>query len=282
VNRGLPVIVGLAVLMVIAPSLYPAEKGKRKVPGKQGKRDQKKPPARSAAFAEDLSSLDAKVSLTDEQKARLRKLKQLRDEALAKIHGSGASKARQAREQLEAECEKEMFAVLTAEQRAKWNAPILREEMTKEFELLFLTGQQAERIQNLCQAQARRIAVPLDPRKHARIIRAVKAMVYRNILTSEQRREYARLAATKNNDADRKDAHRKPRGRGNRNNRRRKAKQGPNKGGRARAKPPGGQKAARKGNASAKGKGNGKGAKKGGKSGKGGSGAKGGKGTKKK
>jgi len=167
-----------------------------------------------------------------------------------------------------------MFAVLTAEQRAQWNVPILLEEMTKEFELLFLTSDQEERIQNLCRTQARRIAVPLDPRKHARIIRAVKAMVYRNILTSEQRREYAKLAATKRSIADRKDADRKGRGRRKANNRRKKGKQGGNRGGRVRAKPFGGQNAARKNNAPAKGKGGGKGAAKGGKGNSGGKGGK--------
>ena len=278
-RRGLAVTVGLAVLMVVAPSLYPAEKGKakRKAPGKQGQRDQKKQPSRGVAVAEDLDAVDAKVSLTDEQKARLRKLKELRDEALAKIHGTSDSRARGAREQIEAECEKEMFAVLTAEQRAKWNAPILLEEMTKEFDLLFLTSDQQERIGNLCQAQARRIAVPLDPKRHAKAIQAVMAMVYRNILTSEQQREYARFAATKRNSADREDA-RRNKGRGNAkgNNRRGNRNRGGNKGGKARAKPSGGQNAARKGNASAKGKGDGKGA------GKGGKGDGGGKGGKKK
>jgi hypothetical protein len=275
-RRGLAVIVGLAVLMLVAPSLYPADKGKRKAPGKQGQRDQKKPPSRGVAFAEDLDAVDAKVSLTDEQKARLRKLKELRDEALAKIHGTSDSRARGAREQIEAECEKEMFAVLTAEQRAKWNAPILLKEMTKEFELLFLTSDQQERIGNLCQAQAGRIAVPLDPKRHAKAIQAVMAMVYRNILTSEQRREYARFAATKKNNADREDARRKGRGHAKGNNRRRNWNQGGNKGRKVRAKPSGGQNAARKGKASAKGKGDGKGA------GKGGKGDGGGKGGKKK
>jgi hypothetical protein len=216
-----------------------AAKGKRA--GKNAKNaarkkgDRKGAAANRPAFGENLGALAEKVGLSTEQNGRIRKVKESRDKALAKhdrTYGPRVQKAeerlgrlsgqggrnRQAqgarrqlqgyvqsvsmgRRRLEASYEKKMFLVLTPEQRAKWNGPILLEAVMKEFSLLFLTASQEERLRNLVEAQAKRLALPLDPQKHEDVILAVKKMAYKSILTETQRREYAKLAAAQSRES---------------------------------------------------------------------------------
>lgn len=206
-----------------------AEKGqKRKRP--EGKREGNRegdPFSKSVAFGDDLGKVDSVVGLNDEQKKKLQDLKEQRDKALEKydqtyqkriakaeaamekLHGKKDREAGQVRKDVEGFLksvqtnraklaegyERRMFAVLTPEQRAKWNSPILTEEMTSEFSLLFLEGKQEERLQALCEAQAKRLSIPLDREKHAKSLDPIKRLAFKTILTKKQQAEYLKLKA---------------------------------------------------------------------------------------
>ena len=195
----------------------------------------------SEAFGDDLDKLDSLVGLKDDQKQKLQELKDKRDKALAKLDESNARKVAKIETVLEKtqgrrdqdatnlrkQAEKllksieanrsriadglnrRMFALLTPEQRAKWNLPILTDELTKEFSLMFLEGKQEEKLQALCKVQAKRLKIPLDPEKHAKALDGVKMQVCRSILTRKQRAEYLKSKApAKKAERDRGDARR--------------------------------------------------------------------------
>ena len=274
-SKGPVVLAGLALLGALSAPLLADAKGKGRNKAKKGanankarkgKRESAAPKA--AAFGENLSAVAGKVGLTDEQQDRIRRLKQSRDQALAKHdsdwepkvqkanarlsqlsggggrHAQGARRqldgfvkgAAAARERLEASYEKKMFAVLTPEQRAKWNLPVLLKALTGEFSLLFLTRRQEERLRGFCEAQAKRLPVPLDPQKHAKLIESLKAQVYRTILTDKQRSEYAKIAAVRRKDraGEGKKGKNKGRNKGRGKNRN-KGRGGKNKSGKAKA-----------------------------------------------
>jgi len=201
--------------------------------GKEVKRDKKDPFGKGggAVFGEDLDGLAAQLELTDEQKEKLQKIKDSRDKAMERFEKANGKKvtiaegklqqlgnvdkrdrrAGDMRRQLEGFLQgvkasrdklsdgygRRMFALLTPEQKAKWNGPILTEELTKEFSLLFLEGKQQERLQKLCDAQAKRLSIPLNPEKHAKALDGLKLTVYRSILNRKQQAEYRQLKAPK-------------------------------------------------------------------------------------
>ncbi len=233
-KKGLSVLAALAVLIAVTlpPCLGAEEVKVRPAGGEKGPRKRRpgkeeSPFGKSAAFGDDLSQLDSLVTLTEEQKKKLQEVKEKRDkamekfdqvsekrigraeQALGKLRGRKDREANNLRKQAEGFLksvragrarlatgyEKKMFAVLTPEQRAKWNTPILTGEMTNEFSLLFLEGRQEERLQALCKAQAKRLSIPLDPEKHAEALLPIKRLVFRSVLTKKQQAEYVKLKA---------------------------------------------------------------------------------------
>lgn len=187
-----------------------------------------------ATFGEDLDALTTQLALTEDQKKKIEALKTSRDKALERWDKVNQPKLEAAQSRLErlpagerrdprvadmrrrlqagirslqasraklaGGYERRMFAVLKPEQKAKWNAPILKEEMTKRFSLLFLEAKQTERLETLCSAQGRRLAVPLnvESEAHAKLIQSVEVQVFRSILNSKQKIEYRKLKASQN------------------------------------------------------------------------------------
>jgi Spy/CpxP family protein refolding chaperone len=208
------------------------DKGKAKRDRKPVKRGEGEPFSQAPAFGEDLEALATKVGLSDDQKTKLQKLKEARDAELAKydkaneprvqkaqerlnqLTGKGeGDKAKQiqsmrkqlegflkgveaGRERLASGHDRKMFAVLTPEQRVKWNGPILKDAMTKEFSLLFLDTKQEERLEAFCNTQAKRLNLPLDPDKHAKSLEGLHLQVYRTILNKKQQAEYLKMRSS--------------------------------------------------------------------------------------
>jgi len=183
-------------------------------------------PKQVPSFANDAEKLNQQVALTEEQKAKIDKMRGLRDKALAswdkanvkkfdalktKLEklspGSSGSmardiktcktiveymhKLRKARDVIATGYERRMFAVLTAEQRRKWNAPIITEAVLGEFEPFGLEEAQIGRIKSLCEARAGKCTSPVNAEAGSRSIEAVKKQVYLRVLTIKQRKEYA-------------------------------------------------------------------------------------------
>jgi Spy/CpxP family protein refolding chaperone len=229
-KKRLCILAGLAVLSIVAAPLHSAERKAVEPAPARVKPDKEDPFAGAAAFGENLEDLDAKVTLTEEQKTKLKKLMETRDKTLAKFDKAYESRVQKAEERLsalrsrgeknnrqvqnmrkqlegflksvetkrstlEGGYEKRMFALLKPEQRAKWNHPILQDALTKEFSLLFLDTKQEERLESLCKAQAKRLSVPLDPEKHAKSLEGLQMMVYRSILNKKQQLEYRKMKA---------------------------------------------------------------------------------------
>jgi len=178
-------------------------------------------------FGDDIDKIDVACELTDAQKTRLRQMKTELDKAmekhdkdaapkLAKIDESlaklgpnkkdpktanarkelGALKAQIAaeRENLTQTHIRRMFAVLTSDQKAKWNTPLLTDEMAKEFSIVMLEPKQIERLGAFCAQQARVLAFPVDPFNPAdKQLNAVKMQIYKTILTSAQQAEYRQI-----------------------------------------------------------------------------------------
>jgi len=240
-KKGLSVLAAFAALIAVAlPPCLGAEEvkvrpeGGEKGPKKRRPRKEESPFGKSAAFGDDLAQLDSQLTLTEEQKKKLQEIKEKRDKALEKydqvsqkrvstvernlekVRGRKDREANNLRKQAEGFLksvrvgrtrlatgyDKKMFAVLTPEQRAKWNTPILTQEITNEFSLLFLEGKQEEKLQALCKAQAKRLSIPLDPEKHAEALLPIKRLVFRNVLTKKQQAEYLKLKAPASKDGE--------------------------------------------------------------------------------
>jgi hypothetical protein len=178
-------------------------------------------------FGDDIDKIDATCELTDAQKTRLRQMKTELDAALEKHDKDAAPKLARideglaklgpnkkdpktanARKELEAlkaqiAAEREnltqthtrrMFAVLTADQKAKWNTPLLTDEMAKEFSIVMLDPKQIERLGAFCAQQARVLAFPVDPFNPAENqLNPVKMQIYKTILTPAQQAEYHQI-----------------------------------------------------------------------------------------
>lgn len=198
----------------------------------EGEKKDEKPsgPGAAVSFGDDVDALATKLELTDEQKEKFQKIKESREKALENYDKANEKKVAKAQETLQklagadqrdpraADLRKQcdtfiksvetnrqkltdahdgkMWALLKPEQRAKWNAPILTDEMTKEFGLLFLDATQEEKLQKLCEAQAKRLSVPLDPEKHASALDGIKMTVYKTILNKKQQGEYRQRKAS--------------------------------------------------------------------------------------
>jgi len=173
------------------------------------------------SFTDDMEKLKSDLSLTDKQDSKLQDMRKARDAALAKLDEANqkrieraharVAKIRRASERMRAQKaleqyilglhrarqrladshEKRMFAVLTVEQRVKWNTPVLQAEVEKEFQSLNLTDDQKTQIQTLCGAQAKQITAPVSPKVHASIIKLLTNQVNLRVLTPEQKKAYA-------------------------------------------------------------------------------------------
>jgi hypothetical protein len=194
--------------------------GKRKG-GKDGPFGEKARP-----FGADVDEIDSKVTLTADQKEKLGKLKESRDKMLGKWDAANQKRldlcekrlsqlegkdnkdprVQNARKQLvgtqksltasranlENGYARKMFSLLSPEQRGKWNGPILKGEMEKEFSLVFLEPAQQEKLEKLSDVQGRRLAVPVDPESEAcaKMINSMSTQVYRSLLNAEQKKVY--------------------------------------------------------------------------------------------
>jgi len=179
-------------------------------------------PPSMASFTDDMSALAKQVGLDEKQVAKLTALRKRRDEALAKqdqadrkrIESMQARIDRAKRDSdrqrltreldrsteriqrtlaaLAAQHERTMFFILTPDQKAKWNAPILQSEVEKLFASLGLTDTQKEQIQALCEAQAKRLSVPASSQTAGYTIKSLASQVSLRVLTREQRAQYAK------------------------------------------------------------------------------------------
>ncbi len=185
--------------------------------------------ASGGAFGSDVDALDAKVELTDVQKKKIKDLAESRtkaleaydkkmekprqriEAALEKIHHDSATKNQKAnaqerkklegylkqiedrRAQLNAGYDKKMFGVLKPDQRVKYNGPVLKDAMLKEFSILFLDAKQEEALTGFCDSKAKLLGIPLDPEKHAEALEPLKMQVYKGILNKKQQLEYRKM-----------------------------------------------------------------------------------------
>ncbi|MDP6544438.1 MAG: hypothetical protein QGH60_10640 [Phycisphaerae bacterium] len=178
-------------------------------------------PKKTESLTDDMEKLDQQVTLTDQQKtkipamralrdkilanwdkvnrkkfdamqARLEKLKSRRDMRTCKAIVTRIRSMARARAIIVSSNERKFFTALTAEQRGKWNAPVISQVLLDEFQSLELTDEQIKKIESAAIAQAKRLAVPLgstDP--PAQVIEPIKKYVYTRILTAKQRKVYA-------------------------------------------------------------------------------------------
>jgi hypothetical protein len=197
---------------------------------KDKKKEAKGPPPAMVTqgyFGDDIEKIDATCTLTDAQKTRLRQTKAELDKALegydkaaapklAKIDerlgtlgtdkkdvkAAGTRKELEAmkaqivaqRENLSQTHTHRMFAVLTSDQKAKWNTPLLTDALTAEFSVVALDAKQIERLNAFCTQQARLLAFPVDPfTPNDKQLNTVKMQAYKAILTPAQQVEYRQI-----------------------------------------------------------------------------------------
>ena len=220
----------VAVLCILIDTGVPAF-GARKKPAKPAAPPRKeKPiappsmrvPPTMASFTDDMSALAKQLGLDEKQVAKLTALRKRRDEALvrqeqtdekrlesarARIKQAKKDSDRQRRTQdldksldrmkrtlaaLAAQHERTMFSALTADQKAKWNAPILQGEVEKLFGSMDLTDAQREQIRTLCVSQAKRLGVPVSSKTASYTIKSLASQVNLRVLTREQKQQYAK------------------------------------------------------------------------------------------
>lgn len=171
------------------------------------------------SFTDDIKKLDALLTLIDEQKAGFQAAREERDKELAawdersekqiatlrdrvnKAAGKGAGAQKRAqgeldallagRDRIVAATEKKMFELLTAEQRTKYNTPILAGEVQVEFKDLQLTADQVDQITVMCVEPAGKSPEPLVPKKPPAIVKVLIGQTITTILTPEQRKKYS-------------------------------------------------------------------------------------------
>lgn len=180
-------------------------------------------------FGDDIDRIDTVCELTDVQKTRLLSAKTGYDKAVEKYDKDTSKKlakideylgkqgddkkdpqAADTRKQVEAMKARiaagrenlaeghirKMFAILTADQKGKWNLTLLTEEMLKEFSPVILTSAQNERIESFCAKQVKSLTLPIGPLGQAhRQLNPLKQQVYKTILTAAQQADYRKLKA---------------------------------------------------------------------------------------
>jgi Spy/CpxP family protein refolding chaperone len=182
----------------------------------EGEKPAPKPAIKVTSFTDDMKKLDTQLTFTDEQKAAIQTARTDRDaeltqwderneralatahERLTKAGKTGAQKKAQAdvdallavRQRIATTYEKKMFDLLTPEQRAKYNGPILSAELQAEFKDEKLTPEQIEKVDALCQDPASKTTEPIVPKKPPATIKVLVGEVINSILTPEQRKLY--------------------------------------------------------------------------------------------
>jgi hypothetical protein len=183
-------------------------------------------PEKVESLTDDMEKLDQQVTLTDQQKTKIPAMRTLRDTILAnwdKVNRKkfDAMKARldklstrrdmracktivaqmqsmsRTRANLVTSNERKFFGALTAEQRGKWNGPILSKILLDEFSSLELSTEQTAKVETASNTQAKRLAVPLGADVPTQVTGPIKKYVYTQILTAKQRKEYAAANAKK-------------------------------------------------------------------------------------
>ena len=96
----------------------------------------------------------------------------------------------QGRERIAAQHERKMFAILTPEQRGKWNAPVLAADVCKEFSSVKLDAEQKQKVAELCQPAGQRLLDPTAAGKNPTIVKSLVGQTYARVLTVEQRKIY--------------------------------------------------------------------------------------------
>jgi len=177
-------------------------------------------PKTDESLTDDMEKLDKQVTLTDQQKTKIPAMRALRDKGLAnwdkvnrrkfdvmkarleKLSSRRDMRACKAivaqlqslsktRAKFVTSHERKFFGLLTAQQRGKWNAPILSEILLGEFSSLELSKEQTAKIETAAGTQAKRLAVPLGDDVPTQVTGPIKKYVYMRILTPQQRKVYA-------------------------------------------------------------------------------------------
>jgi hypothetical protein len=221
------ILAGLAIAGLAFSPLYAAEGHGDKEVKKVAPANKADPLAKGGGFAGNLDELATTVGLSDEQKTKLQAMKdscakeldkydkanearlttaQGRLDKLASEKGDKADRERKeikafqdsvkaGREAVQAANDKKLFALLTPAQRAKWNTPILKNEVDKEFSMTFLDAKQEDRIASACAGQAKSLAQPLDAEKLGKSLDGLKLQVFNTILTPKQQADYRKSKA---------------------------------------------------------------------------------------
>jgi len=177
-------------------------------------------PENVESLTDDMGQLDEKVTLTEQQKKKIAETRAIRDKTLERwnkanrkkfdtikakleklkpVKGNKTCKAivgrlnvmRKAHAGIASGYERKLFAVLTPDQRSKWNAPILRELIEQEFSAMELTEAQTAKITTACKARAKRCTLPVAAGNSKQITESMKKYVYTSVLTTKQRKAYA-------------------------------------------------------------------------------------------
>lgn len=194
-----------------------AGKGKR---GPKAQADRGEGGRKSRLFASDMDALKADMELTEEQVKKILAVREKRNAALAKwdetnekrkaqveeklpsLMGKEHAKLREqaeaylkslplARARAAAPFDKQMFAVLTATQRAKWNAPVLQEAAMKEFSSPVLSGEQEDKLRALCEKLGKTQSTPVSAETHPSLMASLYKQVYLQVLDTYQKKSYA-------------------------------------------------------------------------------------------
>ena len=177
-------------------------------------------PDKVESLTDDMVQLDERVGLTEKQKTKIGQMRTARDNSLAAWDKTNRTRFDTLKARLDKlspdkhlkDCkrivallrtmqkkrasiatihERKFFAVLTAEQRAKWNAPILFDILREEFSSLELTDEQTGQIKAVSDTHAKRCRFALAANVSPQITQPMRRHVYSRILTAKQRKEYA-------------------------------------------------------------------------------------------
>ena len=177
-------------------------------------------PDKVESLTDDMASLDQQVTLAETQKKRIAQMRTIRDKTLTswdKVNRKkfDAMKARldkfstprdlracktvvtqmqsmsKTRAGIVISNERKIFGILTAEQKGKWNTPILSKILLDEFASIELSKEQTGKIESAVSAQGKRLSVPLGSGPPpVQVTEPIKKYVYTRILTAKQRKEY--------------------------------------------------------------------------------------------
>ena len=201
------VIVGLATADLALAAKE--EGGKEKRGAREGKRE------RSGVRGE-YAILVAECDLTDEQKEQVKAKIQATKEAVAQWEQEHGEKAQELQKSMKAAKEAEnkdevkrigqelktlmterrrlqqqtmtgVLAVLTAEQRTKWNGFRLYRQMMMRYKKTGLTEEQTAKVREMANAAAKALGDPSDEKAARKAAAALRDKVEQNVLTAEQR-----------------------------------------------------------------------------------------------